>query len=235
MLNRFVLRIKRKENRFFSVLYHLAKFAMFFNVPCVKFIHLPLYYVDYWAKATVRWAVHTFWSVPLFKARCQEVGKNLRLPNGIPFIQENHLKVFLGDNVTIYWTTIGVAKLFDEPVLKIGNDSSIGFRTLISISKEVDIGEHCLIGPHCIIMDNDSHPLNPQKRLLKETVDKERVKPVRIGKNVWLGAYSAVLPGVTIGDNTVVATHSVVTTDAAPNCVYAGFPAKPILRDIDKT
>ena len=58
--------------------------------------------------------------------------------------------------------------------------------------------------------------------------------PVKIGNNVWIGSYCTILKGVNIGDNSIIATHSVITKDVLPNCVYAGFPARPTLRDIDK-
>jgi maltose O-acetyltransferase len=234
MFSRFALKIKRRETPFYALLYNVAKFIFSFSVPSFKFIHLPLYYLDFWTKGSLRWIIHSFWSVPLFKARCEKVGKSLRLPNGIPYVIGNHLKIYLGDNVTIGRTTIGASKIYDAPVFKIGNNSAIGYGTVISVAKEVIIGDNCMIGPNCIIMDSDDHPLNPEKRLLKEPVDKEHIAPVRIGNNVWIGSYCAILRGVTIGDNTIVATHSVVTRDAAGNCVYAGFPARPTLRNIDK-
>jgi len=234
MLNAFILKIKRKETPFYAFLYQLAVRARSFNIPTVKAIHLPLYYLDFSLKVVPKKVFHTLWSVPLFKARCVKSGKGLFLPNGIPLIIGSHLKIYLGDNVTIGRSTIGASKIYDAPVLKIGNNSTIGYGTGISVAKEVIIGDNCAIGPNCIIMDSDDHPLNPEKRLLREPVDKEDVAAVRIGNNVWIGSYCAILKGVTIGDNTVVATHSVVTRDAAGNCVYAGFPARPTLRDIDK-
>lgn len=55
--------------------------------------------------------------------------------------------------------------------------------------------------------------------------------PIRIGNNVWLGANVTVLPGVTIGDNAVVAAGAVVTKDVPENMIVAGVPAK-ILKSI---
>jgi maltose O-acetyltransferase len=60
------------------------------------------------------------------------------------------------------------------------------------------------------------------------------VAPVKIGNNVWIGAYSTILKGVRVGDNSVITAHSVVTRDVLENCVYAGFPARPTVRDIHK-
>ena len=53
-------------------------------------------------------------------------------------------------------------------------------------------------------------------------------KPVKIGCRVWIGSHATILPGVTIGDNAVVAAGAVVTKDVEPNMVVAGVPAKVI-------
>ena len=55
---------------------------------------------------------------------------------------------------------------------------------------------------------------------------------VKIGKNCFIGANSLILPGVSIGDEVVVAAGSVVTKDVESNTIVAGNPAKPIRRDI---
>lgn len=54
----------------------------------------------------------------------------------------------------------------------------------------------------------------------------------RIGRNCFIGARSIILPGITIGDGSVVAAGSVVTKDVAPNTIVAGNPARPIRTDI---
>ena len=56
--------------------------------------------------------------------------------------------------------------------------------------------------------------------------------PVVIGKNVWLGASVTVVPGVTIGDNAVIAAGAVVTKDVPANTIAAGVPAK-VIRELD--
>ena len=234
MFDKFILKVKRKETTFYASLYRSIKAFNSLNLPYIKTIHLPLYYFDYFLRVSTKRIFNTIWSVPLFKARCETAGKGLSLPNGIPLIIGSHLKIYLGDNVTIGRSTIGASKIFDEPVLRIGNNSDIGYVAVISVAKEVVIGNNCMIGPMCLIMDGDDHPLSPQKRLEKVPVERDRIKSVRIGNNVWIGSYATILKGVTIGDNSIVATHSVVTKDVLPNCVYAGNPARPTLRDIDK-
>jgi len=233
MFSRLVLKVKRKENGFYAVLYRCAKFCLHFSIPSIKIVHLPLYYLDYSLKSGFRSLTSSLWSIPLFKARCQSAGDGLRLPNGIPLVLGSHLKIFLGDNVTIARSTIGASKVNDSPVLRIGDGSGIGYGSVISVAGEVTIGRSCMIGPHCIIMDSDDHPVSPVRRLLREAVNKTEVKPVIIGNNVWIGAYCAILKGVTIGDNSIIAAHSVITRDVAENCIYAGNPARPTMRNID--
>ncbi len=230
MLSQLALKVKRRETPFYSFIYGWAKYLQGFNLPTIKFIHLPLYYLHSMAQRTVRRGIQVFWSIPLFKARCERVGESLSLPNGIPLVIGNHLKIYLGSHVTIGRSTLGASWVFDEPILRIGSHSSIGYGTTISVAKEVVVGNHCMISDGCLIMDSDDHPISPHKRLMGLPVDKEDVGAVSIGDNVWIGACSAVLKGVHIGDNSVIAAHSVVTMDVEENSVYGGNPARLIRR-----
>lgn len=233
-MNNFILKIKKAETPFYAFLYRFLKSLQCLTIPSVKIIHLPLYYTSAIVKACYFSLLHAVWSVPVFSARCTQVGKGLKLPNGVPFVAGGHLKIYLGDNVSIMRTTIGAGKVFDEPTLRVGNNSTIGYGTVISVAKEVELGDNCMIAPHCIIMDNDDHPISPQKRLENMPVDPDDVKPIRIGNNVWIGTNCAILKGVTIGDNSIISTHSVVSKDVLPNSIYAGYPARPTFRNIDK-
>lgn len=234
MLNAMVLKIKRRETPICDFLYRCVKAVRSFSMPSIKWIHLPLYYIDQSIRGTVRWMVGVFWHVPLVKARCETVGAGLKLPDGMPCLYGGHLRLRLGENVLMSRTTIAASKVFDSPLLEIGNNTTIGYGTTISVANRVTIGNSVLIGPCCIIMDNDDHPIDPGRRLRREPVKAEDVKSVTIGNNVWIGAYCAILKGVTIGDNSIVSAHSVIVRDVLPNCIYAGNPARPTVRDIDK-
>ncbi len=85
----------------------------------------------------------------------------------------------------------------------------------------IEIDDDCLIGQQVVIATLN-HDLNPAHR--KDMFP----KPVKIGKNVWIGAHATILPGVTIGDNAVIAAGAVVTKDVAPNTVVAGVPAHKV-------
>lgn len=81
------------------------------------------------------------------------------------------------------------------------------------------IGDGALIG-HGVTLATLNHALDPEDRqsLLPS--------PIHIGKNVWIGANSTILPGVTIGDGAVVAAGAVVSKDVPSNTVVGGVPAK---------
>lgn len=83
------------------------------------------------------------------------------------------------------------------------------------------IGDGALIG-HNVVLATINHGLNPTYR------GTNYLAPIRIGSNVWIGANATVLPGVTIGDNAVIAAGAVVTKDVGANIVVGGIPAKPI-------
>ena len=88
------------------------------------------------------------------------------------------------------------------------------------------VGDGTMIGPNCVIA-TAGHPILPE---LREKQYQFNI-PVHIGKNCWLGAGVLVLPGVTIGDNSVIGAGSVVTKDIPPNVIAVGNPCK-VLREI---
>ena len=83
------------------------------------------------------------------------------------------------------------------------------------------IGDNVMFAPG-VIVATAGHPVNPTLRERGYQYNKE----VRIGNNVWIGANATILPGVTIGDNTVIGAGSVVTKDIPANCIAVGVPAK---------
>jgi acetyltransferase-like isoleucine patch superfamily enzyme len=85
----------------------------------------------------------------------------------------------------------------------------------------ITIGDGALIGPKVNLV-TINHPLDPATR--RSTY----CKPIVIGKGVWLGAGVSVMPGVTIGENAVVAAIAVVTRDVPDNAVVGGIPARLI-------
>ncbi|MCI9222758.1 MAG: sugar O-acetyltransferase [Oscillospiraceae bacterium] len=90
------------------------------------------------------------------------------------------------------------------------------------------VGDYTELGPNVVIA-TAGHPILPE---LREQVYQYNA-PVRIGRNCWLGAGVIVVPGVTIGDNTVVGAGSVVTKDIPANVIAVGNPCR-VLREINE-
>ncbi len=85
----------------------------------------------------------------------------------------------------------------------------------------ITIEDNVLIGPKVNLI-TENHPLHPGDR--KALI----CKPVLIKRNAWIGAAATILPGVTVGENSVVAAGAVVSKDVPPNTVVGGIPAKHI-------
>ncbi|TDM00919.1 sugar O-acetyltransferase [Macrococcus carouselicus] len=94
--------------------------------------------------------------------------------------------------------------------------------TLLDVAR-IDIGDNCMIAPGVHIY-TATHPIDPVER----KSGAEYAKPVKIGHNCWIGGHSVINPGVTVGDNVVIASGSVVTKDVQDNVVVAGAPARVI-------
>lgn len=88
------------------------------------------------------------------------------------------------------------------------------------------IGDYTMLGPNVVIA-TAGHPIHPHLR----SKGLQFNMPVRIGKNCWLGAGVIVMPGVTVGDNSVIGAGSVVTRDIPANVVAVGNPCR-VLRPI---
>lgn len=83
------------------------------------------------------------------------------------------------------------------------------------------IGDDALIG-HNVVLATLNHDIAPARRQALKPA------PIHIGKCVWIGSNSTILPGVTIGDNSIVAAGATVTKDVAANTIVGGVPAKVI-------
>lgn len=86
----------------------------------------------------------------------------------------------------------------------------------------LDIADDVLIGPNVSLITT-GHPLDPSRRRAVTIGN-----PISIERNVWVAAGATVIGGVTIGENSVVAAGSVVTSDIPPNSLAGGNPARVI-------
>ena len=106
-----------------------------------------------------------------------------------------------------------------------GNHVYANFNLTLIDDTHIYIGSHTMIGPGVIIA-TAGHPVLP---ILREQ-EYQYNAPIHIGSNCWLGAGVIVLPGVTIGDNTVIGAGSVVTKDIPSDVVAVGAPCRVMRR-----
>jgi acetyltransferase-like isoleucine patch superfamily enzyme len=107
-----------------------------------------------------------------------------------------------------------------------GAKLTIGDRVLlnegvnISCYRSISIGEDTQIADFVTIYDTNFHRVSPDTDVV--------IEPVVIGRNVWIGARTIVLPGVTVGDHSVIAAGSIVISDIPAKSVAVGVPAKVV-------
>ena len=106
-------------------------------------------------------------------------------------------------------------------LISVGDDFLANYNVTILDRAPVAIGDSVLIAPGTVIT-TVNHALDPGKR--RENIC--TAKPITIGNNVWIGANCTVLPGVTIGDDAVIAAGAVVTRDVPARSVVGGVPAR---------
>lgn len=127
-------------------------------------------------------------------------------------------------------------RLFIEPPffcdygynIQVGENFYANYNLTILDSARVEIGDNVMIAPNVSIF-TAGHPIDPELRIQGW----EFAFPVQIGHNVWIGGHSVINPGITIGDNSVIGSGSVVTRDIPPNVVAAGNPCR-VLREIQQ-
>ena len=113
--------------------------------------------------------------------------------------------------------------------IRVGGNFLANYNVTILDIAPVTIGDYVMIGPNTLIT-TVNHPLSPAGRR-----HLGQARPVAIGRDVWIGGNCTILPGVTIGNNAVIAAGAVVTRDVPDNCVVGGVPARKIKDISDDT
>lgn len=125
-----------------------------------------------------------------------------------------------------------VISVFDDPnannevaSLSIGDNTYIGeLNNIRAAGGRIIIGNNCLLSQQVTIVSSN-HGINREKLIIEQPWCTEQ-SDIVIGDDVWIGAQSVILPGVTIGDGAVIAAGAVVTKDVEPYSIVAGCPAK---------
>lgn len=149
-----------------------------------------------------------------------ELNQGYRTPNEVLTYFENITDQKIDDSVVVslpFYTDFGKHIIFGKNAFI---NQNVQFVDLGGIEIEDDV----LIGPMARII-SVNHIIDPQKRrgILPQAV--------KLKKNAWIGTNATVLPGVTIGENAIVAADATVTKDVPDNVIVAGTPAK-IIKEI---
>ncbi len=123
------------------------------------------------------------------------------------------------------WIGDGTKIRSHEGVVEIGDKTVMGQECTISAYQRVRIGEECVIADRAMFIDFDHGMVEVERPIRLQGIYK---RDVEVGNNVWIGYGACILRGVSVGDNSVIGTNSVVTKDVPANAVVGGIPARII-------
>lgn len=149
-------------------------------------------------------------------------GKRLFIEKNVKFLRfPKNIQIL--NNVAIKEGT-RICACNEEALIKIGNNTTIGYHNFIFSSEKITIGNDCLIAPFVYIVDSN-HQIKKDIKINNQT---NETAPIIIEDDVWLASNVTILKGVKIGHGAVIAANSVVNTDVEPYTIYGGSPAKKI-------
>jgi len=167
-----------------------------------------------------------------------KIGKKINFNSKILFKVSRTSNVEIGSECTFSNSTkhnfAGInrrtsIRVKDNAFLKIGNNC--GFSgTVINVKKSVKIGDNVQFGVNVNVWDNDFHSVNFLERRQNIGIV---AKDIVIGNDVWVGANSTILKGVTIGKCSIIASHSLVNKSIGDYEMWGGVPAKKI-KDLER-
>jgi acetyltransferase-like isoleucine patch superfamily enzyme len=144
------------------------------------------------------------------------------------------VKLEIGRHATLHigrWAWIGhdTKIRVHEGEVRIGAKTVMGQECTISAFQHVSIGRECILADRVMLIDFDHGVVEVERPIRLQGIYK---RDVRVGHNVWMGYGACVLRGVSVGDNSIVGTNAVLTTDVPENAVVGGVPARVIrMRD----
>jgi acetyltransferase-like isoleucine patch superfamily enzyme len=136
----------------------------------------------------------------------------------------------IGPNATLRigrWAWIGHGSKIrvHEGEVSIGAKTVMGQECTISAFQHVSLGRECIIADRVMLIDFDHGATEVERPIRAQGIYK---RDVRVGHNVWIGYGACILRGVSVGENSIIGTSSVVTKQVPANAVVAGSPARLI-------
>lgn len=179
-----------------------------------------------WLKKTIDWVImnqrdaRPRWYIRLLAPIYQQRGRGSKIYHSVRMDTPPYRRFALGRN-SVVESFCCINNAVGDVV--IGDYTRIGLNN--TIIGPVTIGSHVNLAQSIVVTALNHNFSDP-----KQYIDEQGVStmPVVIGDDVWIGANAVILPGVTIGEHSVVAAGAVVTKDVPGGCIVAGVPAKII-------
>jgi serine acetyltransferase len=200
-----------------------------FTLPAPRVVFVPLLMTFLGLRRVYYYAKRIFVCEPLFKAYCTRYGRGVRTGTYIHWVQ-GHGRIVLGDGVLVDGKCgfSFSARYSPDPTLEVGDHTVLSHDCTFGIGKRITIGKHCLLANGVWMADMSGHPTDPDDRLAGLPLPAEKVRPITIGDNVWIGTRCVIMPGTTIGEGSVISAVSVVRGEIPPYTLAAGNPARPV-------
>jgi len=149
-------------------------------------------------------------------------GKNILVDTNVKLLRFPK-NILIGNDV-ILKEGVRICPTNPQAKISIGDNTTIGYHTMIFSSKHIEIGNDCLIAPFCYIVDSN-HQIKKNININEQAIE---AKNIVIQDDVWLGTGTKVLSGVTIEKGAVIAAGSLVNKNISANTIFGGVPATQI-------
>lgn len=231
LVDRIVLKVKRKDGAAAAALHDAYRWLLRWNVPDTKVVRalgrLACFAQDA-ASTGGELCKSKLLYEPMARARFEKLGAGVHV-TGLPYVL-GHCKIHVGDGSTLSKIHVFSGRFHDEPELVIGRGTVIGYEVTFTVNRRVVVGDHVGIASRASIADSDGHPADLERRLRGEPMSADDIRPVTIGDHAWIGRGAHVQKGVTIGRGAVVAAGSVVVSDVPEGALAMGVPARLVTR-----
>lgn len=227
--------IKARNHPLARSLYAVVMWFRHASLPTIPLVHAGLYSLQRTISLSFATLLRIVWTTPVFQSRLTRSAPRLHLYGAMPYIV-GPVAITIGSDVEMggKLTIFGRTATADTPELTIGNRSVIGFQSTLAVGRRIVIGDDVLFAASVFLAGYPGHPLDPEARAARQPDTNDQVGDIVIGDKVWLATGVKVMPGVTIGEGTVVAAGSVVTRDLPARVLAAGVPAKVVRQLADR-
>jgi acetyltransferase-like isoleucine patch superfamily enzyme len=233
----FVLKLRRGETPFYRRLRTIAHNVRAGNLPIPRLFNPVLragFFTYHGIESFIRWALAYFIFEPLFRGRCESVGKRFRCTR-MPWVM-GQSKIYIGDDVNFFGKVdIFSGSQLDEPRLVLKDRVDLGHNVIFMVNREIVLEEDVNVASGVRFMDSDAHPRDAMARIADLPAPVDEIKPVRIKRWAWIGHNSFIMKGVTVGEGAIVGVNSVVLNDIPDYSVAIGNPARVIVKNINRT